>query len=277
MKSDRFRCLHGIGAATSQVARPREYAMSDHSLKGKNVVVVGASRGIGREIVRRAHGEEAHVLAVARGREGLERLAQELTSVRTLALDAAQPDAPQQVFETMAPDVLVICGGAVPATAPLQELSWAQFAAPWETDVRMSFLFCGHALRTPLAPGSTVVLISSGAGLGGSPISGGYAGSKRMQMFMAAYCQKESARLGLGIRFTALVPMRIMPETELGETAVKGYARYLGIPAADFVQGMKDRQSTHQVADAVIDVATGQIGLKDAVLGVSAQGVSPVS
>lgn len=251
--------------------------MTDNSLKGKNIVVLGASRGIGREIVRRAHTEQASVLAVARGRMALDKLAEELTGLRILALDASQPDAPRQVFETMPPHVLVICGGAIPATAPLQELSWAQFAAPWETDVRMSFLFCGEVLRAPLAPGSTVILISSGAGLGGSPISGGYAGSKRMQMFMAAYCQKESARLGLGIRFTALVPMRIMPETELGETAVKGYARYLGITPADFIEGMRDRQSAQQVADAVIRVATGQTGVNDTVLAVSAEGVSPVS
>jgi len=251
--------------------------MSENSLRGRNIVVLGASRGIGREIVRRAHAEQAFPLAVARGREGLERLAQELTGVRTLALDASQPDAPRQVFEAILPDVLVICGGAIPPTAPLQELSWTQFSAPWETDVRMSFQFCAHVLRTPLAPGSMVILISSGAGLGGSPISGGYAGSKRMQMLMATYCQKESTRLGLGIRFVTLVPMRIMPETELGETAVKGYASYLGITPADFIQGMRDRQSTHDVADAVIGVAAGQLGLKDTVLAVSAGGVSPVS
>jgi len=126
--------------------------MSDNSLKGKNVVVLGGSRGVGREIVRRVHAKLASVLAVARGRGSLENLAQELKGVRILALDASQPDAPQQVFEALPPDVLVICGGAIPSTAPLQDLSWAQFAAPWETDVRMSFLFCSHALRAPLAP-----------------------------------------------------------------------------------------------------------------------------
>lgn len=251
--------------------------MSENSLRGRNIVVLGASRGIGREIVRRAHAEQAFSLAIARGREGLEQLARELTDIRTLALDASQPDAPRQVFEALPPDVLVICGGAIPPTAPLQELSWAQFAAPWETDVRMSFQFCAHALRAPLAPGSTVILISSGAGLGGSPISGGYAGSKRMQMFMATYCQKESTRLGLGIRFVTLVPMRIMPETQLGEAAVKGYARYLGITPEDFIQGMRDRQSTYDVADAVMGVAAGKLGSKDTVLAISADAVSPVS
>ena len=35
-------------------------------LRGKRVVVLGASRGVGREIVRRASAEGALVLAVAR-------------------------------------------------------------------------------------------------------------------------------------------------------------------------------------------------------------------
>lgn len=81
----------------------------------KNIVVLGASRGVGREIVRRAHAEQAAVPAAARGRQDLEMLAQELTGARTLALDASSPEAPQQVFEAMLPDVLVICGGAIPA------------------------------------------------------------------------------------------------------------------------------------------------------------------
>ena len=252
--------------------------MSESTLKGKRVVVLGGSRGVGREIVRRVREEgAAEVLAVARGLEALERLASELPGVRTLMLDAASDDAPRQVFEALRPDVLIICGGAMPATSPLQDLSWKEFAANWETDVRMSFLFCREALRAPLAAGSVVILISSGAGLGGSPISGGYAGSKRMQMFMAGYCQKESSRLRLGIQFTTLVPMRIMPETDLGKAAVQGYARYLGIEPADFIEGMSDRQSAREVADAVVRITTEDTDVKDAVICVSAAGMARVS
>jgi len=249
--------------------------MSQSTLRGKNIVVLGGSRGIGREIVRRANSGGARVLAVARGAKDLDQLAREAAGIRTLTVDAARDEAPRQVFEALRPDILLICGGATPATRPLQELSWSEFAAPWEIDVRMSFLFCGHALRAPLAAGSAVILISSGAGLGGSPISGGYAGAKRMQMFMAGYCQKESSRLGLGIGFTAIVPLRIMPETDLGKAAVEGYARYLGMNAEDFVRGMKNRQSTGDVADAVIRIATE--GTAQPVIAVSAEGLSPVS
>ncbi|HEV2443041.1 MAG TPA: SDR family oxidoreductase [Steroidobacteraceae bacterium] len=252
--------------------------MGENTLRGKRIVVLGASRGVGREIVGRLRDEGApEVLAVARGRRGLEHLASELPGVRTLALDAATEEAPRQVFGAMRPDLLVICGGAIPATAPLQDLSWKEFSANWDTDVRMSFLFCREALRAPLAAGSAVILISSGAGLGGSPISGGYAGSKRMQMFMAGYCQKESTRLKLGIRFTGLVPMRIMPETDLGRAAVEGYARYLGIQPAEFIDGMRERQSIRQVADAVVRIATADDVAQDAVIAVSAAGLASVA
>lgn len=248
--------------------------MSENALSGRNVVVLGASRGVGREIVLRAKSAGARVLAVARGAEGLERLAREAAGIRTLAIDAATDEAPSRVFEALRPDVLVVCGGATPATRPPQELSWREFTAPWETDVRMSFLFCTHALRTPLAAGSVVILISSGAAIGGSPISGGYAGAKRMQMFLAGYCQKESGRLGLGIRFASLAPMRIMPETDLGKAAVQGYARYLGIPPEDFIQGMNDRLSARQVADGVISIALN--GDAATLTGVSGEGLAAI-
>jgi len=246
-------------------------------LTGKNVVVLGASRGVGREIVRRAFMEGACVLAVARGTDGLQLLAEEMPGIQTLSLDAAADHAPPKVFDRLCPDVMVVCGGAIPTPGPVHNQSWNQFATAWETDVKMSFIFCGHALRAPLAPGSTVILISSGAGIHGSPISGGYAGAKRMQMFMASYCHKESARLGLGIRFAALVPMRLMPETDLGKVAVEGYARYMGMKPAEFIAGMTGRQSAADVAAAVVQIATERAPGNDTMFAVSAEGMSRLS
>ena len=58
-------------------------------LQGKRVVVLGASRGVGREIVQRASAEGAKVLAVARQAPGLAEVATTTPGVETLALDAA--------------------------------------------------------------------------------------------------------------------------------------------------------------------------------------------
>src|SRR5581483_6597925 len=111
-------------------------------LRGKRVIVLGASRGVGREIVRRAQGEGALVLAVARQGPGLAELAKTTRGVETLALDAASEAAPGEVFGKAKPDLLVICGGATPPVRPMPELTWDEFSVNWEVDAKMAFLFC---------------------------------------------------------------------------------------------------------------------------------------
>ncbi len=230
------------------------------SLKGQNVVVVGGSRGVGRSIVEAALGEGATGLAVARGAADLRELSWEASGVRTLSADAAQEAAPDAVFTALEPDVLVICAGALAPSAPIQDQDWGDFSANWEMDVKASFLFCKAALQGRLRPGSRVVLISSGAAFsGGPPNSGGYSGAKRMQMFLAAHSQKEADRLGLGLRFMALAPMRIMTGTGVGERGISGISAYLGISPADFLASMSDVQTPADVASAVVTLAGGKV------------------
>src|SRR5690348_10012547 len=206
-------------------------------LTGKKIVVIGGSRGVGRRVVEVAIGNGARVLAVARQEGPLRQLAQEVPGAEVLSLDATDEAAPAKVFDVLQPDVLVVSAGAVPPAAPLHEQNWQEFRVNWETDVKIAFHFCKAALTRPLAAGASVILISSGAALQGSPISGGYAGAKRTQIFIQNYSQKESDRLGLGIRFMALAP-RMMPDSDLGRHAVAGYSRYLGMSEADFVRSM---------------------------------------
>jgi len=245
------------------------------TLTGRNVVVIGASRGVGRAIVHRMAAEGARVLAVGRSPESLEQLTKEISGTQTLAMDAAGDTAPSRVFAALRPDVLILCGGARPPGRPIHELTWEEFAVNWDTDVRMSFSFCRKALRAPLAPGSTVILISSAAALGGSPIAGGYAGAKRTQLFIANYAQKESDRLNLGVRFLALAPARIMPETELGRFAVECYARYLGISPAELIEGMSSRQTPEDVANATAELANNGAAYRGSLFTVSGEGIAP--
>ncbi|HZZ63053.1 MAG TPA: SDR family NAD(P)-dependent oxidoreductase [Roseiarcus sp.] len=243
-------------------------------LTGKTMVVIGGSGGVGRRIVEAAARNGARVLAVARQEGPLRRLAQEVAGADVLALDATDEGAPARVFDVLEPDILALCGGAFPPAAPIHEQSWREFAVNWDTDVKMTFHFCKAALSRPLPAGASVILISSGAALGGSPISGGYAGAKRTQMFIANYSQKESDRLGLGLRFMTLAP-RIMPDTELGKHAVKGYSRYLGVSEADFVQGMAAPPTSSDVASAVIELAANPDPSKGKAFIVSGKGLEP--
>jgi NAD(P)-dependent dehydrogenase (short-subunit alcohol dehydrogenase family) len=248
--------------------------MNMQSLFDKNVIVLGASRGLGAMIAQRAAAEGARTLAVARSRHWLNELAQNAGDVDVLELDASEEGAPEKVFGDRIPALLVVCGGARPHAAPIHEMSWEQFSANWENDVKTSFLFCKAALSRPLAPGSVVILMSSGAALGGSPISGGYAGAKRMQMLIANYCQKESDRLGLGIRFLALAPAMIMPGTDFGRYAVEGYAEYLGTSVADFINSMKSPQTPEDVVAAVFELAAHPDAWVGSVFKIDSDGIA---
>ncbi len=250
-----FAADRSLGDRSANRAHLEDQAMS--RLQGKKIAVIGASRGVGRVIAGRALNAGAEVLAVARSQEGLAELQASLPGIDVFALDATSEDAPDRLFGFMTPDVVVLSLGAIPPTQAVQNLSWQDFSVNWNTDVKASFLFCKAALQGSLPPGARIILISSGAAIGGSPISGGYAGAKRMQLFLAGYCQREADRLGLDLVFYGLAPARIMPETALGAAAVEGYARYLGMNAADFVQGITDRQSPEDVADAVVALAAG--------------------
>src|SRR6266851_2770994 len=170
------------------------------SLRDKNMVVIGGSRGVGRRIVEAGIRNGALVLAVARQEGPLRQLAHEVSGTEVLALDATEEGTPSEVFGLLQPDILVLCAGAFPPAAPLHEQSWQEFAVNWESDVKIAFHFCKAALLRPLPAGALVILISSGAALAGSPNSGGYAGAKRTQIFIANYSQKESDRLGWRLR-----------------------------------------------------------------------------
>jgi NAD(P)-dependent dehydrogenase (short-subunit alcohol dehydrogenase family) len=245
------------------------------ALTGKDIVVIGGSRGVGRRIVEAAHSNGARVLAVARQEGPLNQLQQELSGVQILSLDATDEDAPRKVFDACQPNILVVCAGAFPPAAPFYEQNWQQFAVNWETDVHITFNFFKAAISRPLAPGTQIFLVSSGAALAGSPNTGGYAGSKRTQLFLANYAQKESDRLGRGLRFISLAP-RIIPDTDLGKHAIAGYSRYLGISPADFVRSMASPPTSSGVATAFIELATNTSGVEGNTFVVSGRGLEPV-
>jgi NAD(P)-dependent dehydrogenase (short-subunit alcohol dehydrogenase family) len=242
-------------------------------LYGKNVVVIGGSKGVGRAIVAATHAHGAQVLAVARQEEPLKKLADAFPGIRVLALDGSSEHAPAKVFATLLPDVLVVCAGAIPHAAPLGEQSWEQFSRNWNSDVKMSLLFSQAALNTPLSPGATIILISSGAAIGGSPLSGGYAGSKRTQMFIANYAQQEAEHLHLDRRFLALAPGGMMPETDLGEDAVKAYASSAGLSAADFMEKRGSSQTPEDVANAVVEFASHPGSRNENIFLISKKGI----
>jgi len=204
-------------------------------LEGKIAIVVGASRGLGRGVAEAFLDAGASVVAVARDPKPLDRLAAGNRRLRLVAADGADPVVAGQVLGQHDPDVVALIAGAAPLLRPLHHHTWETFSSNWQTDVRMAFNWLREALLIPLRPGSRVIVMSSGAALLGSPLSGGYAGAKATQRFIADYAAQESERNKLGIRVTAVLP-RLTPATELGQPAVTAYAARLGIGKDEYLR-----------------------------------------
>jgi NADP-dependent 3-hydroxy acid dehydrogenase YdfG len=248
------------------------------SLRGKTALVVGASAGVGKATVKALVREGARVTAVARGAEGLAALREELgAEVETHRADASEPANAERLVRELRPDFLILCGGARPEMGPLDELGWESFSETWNNDTKSTFHFIKAALVTPLARGSTIVVLSSGAAINGSHFSGGYAGAKRMQWLLAGYAQQRSDALELGLRFLAVLPKQLVEGTAIGERASTTYGALSGKTGREFMQRFEVPLGPDKVADAILGALRGEVESGVTAIAVVGTGIERLS
>jgi NAD(P)-dependent dehydrogenase (short-subunit alcohol dehydrogenase family) len=225
--------------------------MSINPASGAPVVVVGASRGLGRGVATAFADAGSDVVAIGRDATALDLPHSRVTAV---AGDATDATLAAEVLRKHRPQVLVLVAGARPAMEPLSAHTWESFSIAWNADVRIAFTWIGEALRMPLAPGSRVIVFSSAAALRGSPLSGGYAGAKATQRFVAAYAAAEAGRAGLGLTFTSVLP-KLTPATGLGAEAVRAYAAYAGTGLAEYTAALGAPLTPERAGAAIRELA----------------------
>ena len=223
------------------------------SLKDKNAVVTGGSRGLGLGLVEALVAHGARVTVVARDADALQAVRARL-GVATISADVTDKSAAHRILAEVGPDILALNAGAKPRMGRLDQLSWADFAATWETDVKAGLYWLQAALNLPLKPGSRVLVGSSGAAENGSPMSGGYAGAKRMLWFMTKYANGVSAQKHLGIRFQAIVPQQIIGDTGVGDAGADAYARAMGVKREEFLARFGAPMPPREFGEKVVSV-----------------------
>ena len=224
-------------------------------LAGEKVVVTGGSRGLGLGIVEALCARKAHVTVVARDAQRLREVAERL-GVDVIQGDVSEEALAQQVLESVRPTVLVLNAGVVPSLGPIQEQTWEGFSRTWNNDVKAGFHWVQHALRLPLAPSSRVLIGSSGAALNGSPLSGGYAGAKRMLWLLAQYANGMAKELELGITFQAIIPRQMIGDTEHGRVAAQAYAKRKGVSVEAFLAGFGAPLPPKQFGEHIASILT---------------------
>jgi NADP-dependent 3-hydroxy acid dehydrogenase YdfG len=180
-------------------------------LLGRTAVVTGASRGIGRAIAVRLAAAGARVALVARGRDALDALAEELgAEAVAVPCDLADRDAVREAAERLttifdgAPD-LVVSNAGMFEVAPIEEMAPEAFAATIETNLVAPFLMLRALVPAMRARGDGhVVTIGSIADRVTFPGNAAYAASKFGARAMHEVLRAELR--GSGVRATLVSP-----------------------------------------------------------------------
>lgn len=248
------------------------------NLEGKTAAVIGASFGVGKAVAKALLAKGTRVTAVARGTEGLAALRAELgQSLETLQADATLADTAPRVLGDLRPDFVVLTAGVRPHMGSVDELPWETFSEAWNADTQAAFRVVQAALRLPLRPGSVIVVVSSGAAINGSYLTGGYAGAKRMQWLLTDYAQKLSDAKQLGIRFLAVLPKQLIEGTAIATLGSEGYGKALGIGSTEYLKRFDVPLDCDKVAAAIVAGLQGELDPSLTAVAVTGTGIEPLA
>ncbi|MDX1514403.1 MAG: short-chain dehydrogenase/reductase, partial [Gammaproteobacteria bacterium] len=236
-------------------------------LKGKSVVVTGASKGIGKGVARRFFSEGCIVHMVSRSLENLEAAAKDMAGddpsrVRLHAKDISESGSADDLLELIgAPDILVNNAGAIPA-GDLKAIDEARWREAWDLKV-FGYINMTRAFLTAMESRGEGVIVNV-TGLAADRTDAGYVAGTTGNAGLNAFTRAVGSRsLSKGVRVLAVSPgpveterlvtlMRTRAEAEFGDP--ERWREYLAnLPAGRAA-------SVEEVADVVVFLASARAG-----------------
>jgi uncharacterized protein len=232
---------------------------------GGNVLLTGATGGIGHAIARALASRGAGVIVTGRRADVLEPLAAEISG-RAIACDLSERDAPDRLVQAAGEVDVLVANAALPASGELTDISQEQIDRMLEVNLRAPI-----ALARALVPGMIyrrrghLVFISSLSGKGASPASSIYAATKFGLRGFALALREDLRPHGVGV--SAVLPGFIRDAGMFAEAHVE-LPRGVGTRSSEDVAAAVIAAIEHNRAE--VDVAP--LGLR---LGAALASVAP--
>ena len=189
-------------------------------MQPKNIIVTGASRGIGFELVKQLRQSGHQVLALSRNTDPLEKI-----DINYLAVDISNEEQINEVKEFVNKnwghvDVLIHNAGRL-INKPFSETSYDDFLSVYQVNV-FGVAILTKVLLPHLRKGSHVLTISSMGGIQGSmkfPGLAAYSSSKGAVITLTELLAEEFKEQGIAFNALALGAV----QTEMLEEAFPGF------------------------------------------------------
>jgi len=222
----------------------------DKAAAAKNVIITGASSGIGYELARLFARDGYRLLLLARKEEPLRKAAHELKKsgamVEVMAIDLGRANAAQKIFDytvrkKIAIDVLVNNAGYGGAGF-FHKIDWQQHSDMIQVNVVAAAQLCRLFLPGMIQRGHGRILnVASTAAFQPGPMMGVYYATKAFLLSLSLALSAECAGTGVtvtalcpgptltkfleraNIHHTRLVRFKVMPFIDADKVAVAGY------------------------------------------------------
>jgi short-subunit dehydrogenase len=119
-------------------------------ISGSNVLLTGASGGLGQAIARTLAAKGAKLTLTGRRVDVLEPLASELSGARVIAVDLSDPQAVDQLLEQAGETQILIANAALPGSGLLESFTVEQVDKALDVNLRAPIVMA-HALAPKMA------------------------------------------------------------------------------------------------------------------------------
>lgn len=147
------------------------------NLKGKTIVITGATGGIGRELVRRLDGEGAKLILISKTESELQNLQKKLTNKESkyYVCDLSNQSDTENVTKEISKsyqkiDILLNCAG-IGIYKPIEEATLSEFNKSLNVGLISAFIFTKVLIKN-LASSDNSLILNIGSGAGTIPMAG---------------------------------------------------------------------------------------------------------